>query len=371
MHEGVVVIGGGVIGCAVAWELARQGMSVTVMERGEPGHEATWAAGGMLSPLSETAHADAFLALSVLSLDRWPAFASRIAAAVHVDVEYRPAGKLHLAFSDEDAARLEEMRQRGDGFGVQWLSAAEAVRLEPAMNPALTGALLVGRDHRVNNRLLGQALWMAAEQAGVQFRLGTAAEALEIDGSSGEPRVTGVRLAGGESVPAEAVIVAAGAWSQSLAGLPRAIPVAPVRGQMFAVDAEPGWLTHTIEAPGCYLIPRESGRVVVGATSERVDFAPGPTPSGIAALMQAAAHAAPGIAEMKIAETWAGYRPGTPDDLPILGMDPAVRGLCYATGHYRNGVLLAPVTAEIVAALITSGTSPVDIAAFRPDRFEA
>jgi glycine oxidase len=365
-----VVIGGGVIGCSIAWELARHGLAVTLVERDVPGHGATWAAGGMLSPLSEAAHAEPFFHLAVASLDRWPQFAERLRAATGSDVEYRPAGKLHVAFTAADTTALHEMYARGVGFGVDLLSGDDARSLEPALSGAVRSALLVGRDHRVNTRALGEAAWRAAEKAGANVLQGVPASGIEVRGPAEVRHVAAVLLSDGTRLRTPAAIVAAGAWSSALGGLPRALPVRPVRGQMFAVDGLEPLLEHVIEAPGCYLIPRESGRIVVGATAEHVDFAPGPTPGGIAMLLHAAVRAVPVLADLPLAETWAGFRPGTPDDLPILGADPAVRGVYYATGHYRNGVLLAPVTAEIIAAIVTGGTAPLPIAAFRPDRFE-
>jgi glycine oxidase len=366
-----VVIGGGVIGCAIAWELARRNADVTVIERDVPGRGATWAAGGMLSPLSETAHAEPFFHLAVESLDRWPAFAARIAAAVAIDVEYRPAGKLHVAFTAGETAALTELRSRGAGFGVQMLSGTEAVSLEPALSNSILAALLVGRDHRVNTRVLGDALWKCAERAGVRFLLGASARRVEAQGAPDARAVTALELDDGRRIATPAVIIAAGAWSGGIEGLPRVLPVQPVRGQMFAIQPPLGetLLQHVIEAPDCYLIPRESGRIVVGATSEHAGFAPGPTVAAIAPLMHAAARTVPALAHLPLVETWAGFRPGTPDEMPVLGQDPAVRGVYYATGHYRNGVLLAPVTAQIIATLVSGGIPSLPIDTFRPDRF--
>jgi len=364
-----VIIGGGVIGCVTAWELAQRGLSITLLERGTPGRESTWAAGGMLSPLAETAHHEAFFRLAVTSLDRWPVFAQRLRTATGTDVEFRPAGKLHVAFSAHEVDMLRGMHARGTGFGVDLLSGDEARTLEPALAADVTAALLVGRDHRVNTRVLGEAAWRAAEGAGTRVRTAAPAQAIEVRGPEQRRHVTGVTLDDGTIMHTPLAVIAAGAWSGRLAGLPRPLPVEPVRGQMFAVDPASPLFEHVIEAPGCYLIPRESGRLLVGATSEHVGFQPGPVPASIAALLQAAVRVAPAIARLPIAETWAGFRPGTPDELPILGADPDVRGLLYATGHYRNGVLLAPVTGEIMAGLVTAGSTPFPIEAFRVERF--
>jgi glycine oxidase len=369
-----VIIGGGVIGCGVARSLSRLGLHVAVLERGSPGRQATWAAAGMLSPLSEAAHEDPLFCMAVASLDLWPTFAAEIAAESGLDVEYRPAGKLHIAFDEEGESHLRSIRSRGAGFGVQLLAGHEARAVEPVLSADVGSALLVGRDHRVNNRVLGEAAWKAAARAGADFRLD--AEAAEVV-IGRDRRVAAVRLQDGTTIPTGRVILAAGAWSGQIGGLPRVVPVEPVRGQMFAVDAT-AWrprarpfLEHTIDAPGCYFIPRDNGWVLVGATVEHTAFAAGPTPGGIAGLVGAAIKAVPAIADLPLAETWAGYRPGTPDDLPILGPDPDVSGVFYATGHFRNGVLLAPITAAVVAALVDGEEPPVAIERFRPDRFDA
>ncbi len=176
-----------------------------------------------------------------------------------------------------------------------------------------------------------------------------------------------MRLTNGDSLTGGTAILAAGAWSAALRGLPRTVPVRPVRGQMYAVAD--GGIARTLVAPGCYLVPRDDGRLLVGATVEDAGFAPGPTAAGLGALFAAAARAVPTLATRPIVEIWAGYRPGSPDDLPILGPDPDVAGFHYATGHYRNGILMTPITAESLAAAITGNPPPVPLDAFSIARF--
>jgi len=367
----VVVVGGGVIGCTVARMLSARGASVVVLEREVPGRAATWAAGGMLSPLGEAGETAAFFRLATESLDRYPQFVSELAAQSGIDVEYRPAGKLHVSLGD-DGAILRDLYERGRGFGVQLMTGDEARSLEPALGPAVDEALFVGRDHRVNSRLLGVAVWKAAESTGVEVRCDAHVAAIELDDAS---RFAAVRLTDGSRVTGESVVIAAGAWSGSIQGLPSELPVVPVRGEMMAVQTGNGphdaHFQRVIHAPGCYLIPREDHRLVVGATSAHVGFEAGPTPAGIAALASAAAAVAPVCSSRPLAETWSGFRPGTPDDLPILGADPLASGVYYSTGHYRNGLLLAPITAEIMAACVLGGTPPVPIGAFGIDRFSS
>jgi glycine oxidase len=371
-----VIIGGGAIGCAIAWELARRGALVTVIERGTPGREATWAAGGMLSPLGESARDSSFLALATASFDRYPAFIDALADSTGHDVGYSTSGKLYVAFERADEDVLDDLVSRGAAFQAERLSGEEARLREPSLSAKVLAAVFVGRDHRVDNRRFGAALWSAAARTGVDFRLGAAACEVLIDSAGAVKRATGVTLDTGTRVPAAAVVIAAGAWSGAIGGLPTPLPVRPVRGQMFAVSSHvtpeaesAALLEHVIMTRECYIIPREDGPIVVGATVEEVGFAIGPTPRGISGLLAAAVEAVPAIADLPLIETWAGFRPGSPDRLPILGADPDVAGLFYATGHYRTGILLTPVTAEVMADVVMRRRPAVDIERFGIGRF--
>jgi glycine oxidase len=374
----VVVVGGGVIGCSVARELARRGSSVVVVERDSPGRRATWAAAGMLSPLGESGGTGPFLELADASLRLYAAFALALREESGIDVEYRTGGKLHVALDGDDAElHVLATSPAADRFGVRLLDGAEARRLEPAISGRVSAGLLVERDYRVNNRLLTQALLASGMAAGVTFRNASPVTALLNRGD----HAAGVRLASGEEVEAGHVVIAAGAWSPQIEGLPRPLPVQPVKGQMFAVDArardaqrpaEP-LLNRVTYASRCYVIPREDGRLLIGATVEDAGFRKGATPRGIAALMAAAMDVIPVIADLPLVETWAGFRPATPDGLPILGTDPTLNGLVYACGHYRNGILLAPVTATAIADIVTgaTGTGPgTDLKPFDIRRFD-
>jgi glycine oxidase len=382
----VIVVGGGVIGCAVAWSLVRRGADVTVVERGVPGAEATAAAAGMLSPLGEARHSAALLELAVASLDLYPSWVERIRDRTGIDVEFRADGRLHVALTAAGEAEAMKLAAQGERFGARTITGEDARALEPALSSAVRCGLFIPGDARVDPRLLGHAVWHAAEADGVRFRLGSPVQNITIDAA--HARVQGIGLADGSRLDSETVVIAAGAWSAQIAGPPRRVPVRPVRGQMFAVVASPtrsqtrgGWplpasteppsrplVSRMVQGPGCYVIPRETGRIVVGATVEDVGFASGPTPAGIAEMLAAAVEILPGIADSPLVETWAGFRPGTPDGLPILGSDPDVHGLWWATGHYRNGILLGPITGEILAALI-SGEPAASIEPFRIDRF--
>jgi glycine oxidase len=370
----VVIVGGGAIGCSIARELSRNGADVMVAERDAPGRRATWAAAGMLSPLGEALDAGPFLELADASLTRFAAFARSLRDETGIDVEYRTNGRLHVSLGDGDD-ELDHINESPAAarFGVSRMDGDAARRLEPELSDDVTGAVLIERDHRVNNRLLAQALLASATAFGTAFRTGSAVTTLLDDGGA----VAGVRLASGEQIDAKTVVLAAGAWSGHVGGLPRELPLRPIKGQMFAVDGrarygsrshEPA-LHRVVFSRGCYIIPREDGRLLAGATVEDAGFRTGPTPRGMARLMAAAAAVLPVIHDLPLVETWAGFRPATPDHLPIIGTDPDMRGLIYATGHYRNGILLAPITAACVAALVEGVAPPMQLEPFRVGRF--
>jgi glycine oxidase len=362
----VIVAGGGVIGCAIAWELVRRGAVVTVVERSIPGHGATRAAAGMLSPLREPGP---FRDLAATSFSRYPDFIDRLAAATGENFDFDCSGKLRIALTIEALAELDALAAVGEPFGAERIDGRAALDLEPSINPGVLGGLLVRAAGRVDNRRLGEATWTAARAAGARLVAGSVREVR----AAGRPsRTSGVRLEDGTLLPGASVVIAAGAWSATIHGLPYPLPVRPVRGQMLALAAvgpAAPRLDRTVETNGCYLVPRRDGRVLVGATVEEVAFAPGPTLTGISALAAAAVEAVPGLAELPLVETWAGFRPGTPDALPVLGEDPELTGLFYATGHFRNGILLAPVTAQAIADLVTGVASTIDLAPFGVERF--
>jgi glycine oxidase len=363
----VVVIGGGAIGCAVARRLARDGLRVTVLERKEPGRQASWAAAGMLAPMAEADGPGPFLELLRSSRALFPAFASDLMAESGIDVRYRGEGTLLVAWKPEDVATLEARYrwQASAGYPVQALTPEQALALEPLLSPGIRAALHFPEDHQVDNRLLMLALVRAAALAGVELRAGAAASGVETRGG----RVAGVRLASGERIACGVVVVDAGSWAAGLEGLPRELPVAPVHGQLVAVQlASPG-LTHVVHTPDVYLVPRSEGRLIVGATVERVGFHQAVTVGGVLSLLGPALEILPGLGAAPLLETWSGLRPGTPDGLPILGSDPRLQGLIYATGHFRNGILLAPVTAEAIAAEIR-GERGYPLEAFRVGRFD-
>ena len=367
MTADVVIVGGGVIGCAIARRAAKEGLSVVVVERGTPGMEASWAAAGMLSPLAEADRPGPFLDLLLAARETYPAYAAALREETGVDVAYADEGTLYAALREEDEAELEARWrwQSAAGLPVERLAEEEARRVEPALSPAVRAALRFPGDHQVDNRALAFALWSAASRAGAAFRLGLNAVRLLRDGG----RAAGIACAGGERIAAGAVVLAGGAWAGRLDGLPRPLPVEPVHGQLLALEAEPPLFRHVVDTPRCYLVPRASGRLIVGATVERTGDRKAVTPWGLRRLLDGAVEAAPALEHAPLAEAWSGLRPGTPDGFPILGPDPDLPNLVYAAGHYRNGILLAPLTGERVGAFLSRGEWCADVRPFGIGRF--
>ncbi len=362
----VVVVGGGIIGCASAWRLARAGADVLLIERDVPGAHASSAAAGMLSPLKEAEEPGPFLELGLQSLERYPEFIRDVQAASGLDVGFRRDGRLDVALDDEAAAALRrhQRMQAEAGHDSRLVEGAELRRIEPAITPDAILALATEHDFRVDNALLVRALWIAAVREGVRARTGVSVTAVDVAGH----RVTGVRLERGETVAAEVVVVAAGAWSGQLQ-LPRRLPVRPVRGQIVVLRTVPPVLGRSTWGPGAYLVPRIDGRLLVGSTMEEVGFVPEVTAGAVERLLRVAARVAPALADAPLEGFQVGLRPATDDGLPIIGRDADVDGLVFATGHFRNGILLAPETAErVVGAALRQEPAQ---AAFDPGRFGA
>jgi glycine oxidase len=369
----VAVIGGGVVGLAVAWRAQRRGLRTLVLERGEPGAGATHAAAGMLAPISEARLAErALLELSRASAARYPAFVEELGAASERDPGYRACGTLAVARDRDEAEALDrELAEREAlGLPVERLLASEARRREPALAPTLRLALAVPDDHAVDPRSLTAALAVALERAGGTLREHAPVARISLD--AGGERVTGVELTGGERISAEHVVVAAGAWAGALAGLPEhaRVPLRPVKGQILRLrdPAGPGLLSHVLRMRPGYLVPRGDGRYVLGATMEEQGFDTAVTAGGAFELLRDAIELVPGVSELAIEELEAGLRPGTPDNAPVIGAG-VLAGLHWAAGHFRHGVLLAPITAELLAADLVGEPLPELAAPFAPSRF--
>ena len=364
------IVGGGVIGLAIGWRLAQAGRRVEIFERGVAGHGASWAAAGMLAAGSEVEPGEgALFGLLKHSQSQWPGFAAELAGASGIDVELRTEGTISIALSQDDLGRLRQTYALQQQLGVdsRWLSRAEALEHEPYLNPRLAGALLVQGDHQVENRVLITVLKTAFSRAGGILR----EEVGEVAVRTSRKRAVGV-TAGGVEYPADTVIVAAGAWTPDVVGLPPGDcpPVRPVKGQMLALMMDPAApiLRHVLWTPKAYLVPRRDGRLLIGATTEERGFDTTLTAGGMLSLLESAWRALPGIEELPIVESWAGFRPGSRDDAPILGTT-GTEGLILATGHHRNGILLTPVTADAIARLVLTGETDPAITAFGLARF--
>jgi glycine oxidase len=365
-----VVIGAGVVGLGVAWRLAQAGCAVSVFDRGEAGHGASWAAAGMLAAAVETEPGEEpLLPLALESQHLWPDFARELEAAAGISVNYRDEGTLVVALNRDDAAQLHHSYefQKGLGLDLHWLSAAEARRREPHLKPGIAAAVWSPRDHQVENRDLGRALAIAARKAGVELVEHCAVREVVLAGG----RAAGVVSERGHE-PADVIVLAAGAWSREIGGIPAAYlpPVRPIKGQMLALQMEPAaaLLRHVVWLPRGYLVPRNDGRLVIGGTVEERGFDASLTAGGLLALLEGAWRAVPTIEELPIAETWVGFRPGSRDDAPMLGPS-GIDGLVIATGHHRNGILLTPVTAAVVSAFVLTGRLPENARPFSAERF--
>jgi glycine oxidase len=401
----VAVVGGGVVGCAVAYYLARAGARVTVLERDRIAAEASSAAAGMLAPLAEDSGPGPFLDLALASLSRHGPLAAELRATTGIDVELLTPGLLRLALDDAEAADLQAALawQRDLGLPVRWLDGAEVRELEPLVAPHVRGAIHSEAEHQVNPPRLTEALARAAAVHGATFQLGATARGLVRRGD----RVEGVRLADGD-LPADHVVLAAGAWAAACSDwLDTPVPVHPIKGQMLAVLPPPGLgahptqpephpsppsiggpggpssdsclspsiiggpLRHTLYGRDGYLVPKADGTIYVGATVERAGFDRRVTPAGLGALLALLPKLAPALANATFVRAWAGLRPGTPDHLPILGPAPGLHGLSLATGHYRNGILLAPITGELIAQAVLGQPTALPLAPFSVERFAA
>jgi glycine oxidase len=366
----VVIIGGGVIGLAVARALALRGVrDVFLIERNSLGAESSSAAAGMLAPQAEANRAHEFFYLTCQSRDLYPAFAAALLEETGIDIELETTGTLYLAFSEHDEGELERRYQwqRQAGLPLQKLGAAAARDLEPGISENVRAALKFPLDTQVENRRLISALAAANERLGVRMETGTAVTSLKIK----RGRVAGVETSRG-FIAAEQVVIAGGAWSSLLGASDTALPklgIKPVRGQMLCFEANPPVTRHVVYSPRGYIVPRRDGRMLAGSTTEHAGFEKRVTAAGIHSILSAALEISPRIASLPLTDSWAGLRPRAADTLPVLGPCAEIAGVFYATGHYRNGILLAPVTGELIAGAIVDGVFPPSLSIFSPDRF--
>ena len=374
--KNVIIIGGGVIGLGIGWQLAKTDASVTIYEQAEAGRAASWAAAGMLAPLAE-AHTEEpdLLKLGCQSLACYPQWVQELETDAEMSIGYRVEGTLIVGLEPDDTHQLQHLyrAQQDLGLDVTWLTGREAREIEPALSPRVTAAIRCESDHQVDNRLMVKALGRAYQRYGGVLHENSAVENIHIENGI----AVGVKTRNGEKQNGDVIVLSAGCESAQIEGIPDTIrpPVRPVKGQMLALQMEDGItvknVIRTVRArypTSVYLVPRADGRLIVGATSEEMGFDTRLTAGGVFELLRGAWEAVPGVYELPLLETWAGLRPGSRDNAPILGETP-IENLIYATGHYRNGILLTPITAYEIAKLILTGETSETIAPFRLDRF--
>ncbi|MEU3855920.1 glycine oxidase ThiO [Streptomyces sp. NPDC028722] len=372
----VLVIGGGIIGLVTAWRAAQRGLATAVVDP-EPGGGAARVAAGMLAAVTELHYGEeTLLALNLESARRYPEFVAELTELTGHDPGYRRCGTLAVALDADDRAHLRDLHalQQRSGLASEWLSGRECRRLEPMLAPGVRGGLRVDGDHQVDPRRLAAALMAACERAGVVFHRAWT-ERLDVAGG----RAAGVTTADGTGLSAGQVVLAAGSLSGRLAGLPEELrpPVRPVKGQVLRLTVPhrfAPFLSRTVRAvvrgSQVYLVPRENGELVVGATSEELGWDTTVTAGGVYELLRDAHELVPGITELPLTETRAGLRPASPDNAPLLGPS-GLDGLLLATGHHRNGVLLTPVTGDVLAHTLVTGGLPPEARPFTPRRFGA
>jgi glycine oxidase len=359
----VVIVGGGLMGSACAWELARRGRRVIVLERSVPGAEASSAAAGILGAQLETQKRGPLVALARESRKLYAGWVRALEKATDIDVGFRECGALEVTRTLADARRVAKQ--------VAWqkpaprlLARKALLAREPALGPRIAGGVAFDGDAKVDPRVLFRALHIAAGRSGVEFRSGAYVRRVVTSGG----RASGVALDDGSVVPARDIIVAAGSWTTLVEGLGVAPgAVVPARGQIVELETPEPLLTSVVVGPRAYLVPRDDGRVLVGSTMEFVGYRREVTAGAVRDLLDAALELVPALAAASLRQSWSSFRPYTRDELPLIGETPTPH-LWLASGHHRNGILLAPVTAALIAALVLGKPPRLSLAPFAPAR---
>lgn len=361
----VIIIGGGIIGLSLAHKLASENLRVVVLDRQQPGLEASWAAAGMLCPGPESPDDIALVPLAKKSLALYPEFIKAIEEACGTRTNFRRGGTLELFFGAADEAERDRTvaAHRAHDLGTQAISAADAREIEPSLSHSAFAAAWLPHECSVEPRALTSAVLQAAKKSGAEIRANVDVRNLVIEGS----RCAGVESLS-EKFVAKHVILAAGSFSSAIGAAARIAPTRPVRGQMLSLRAARPIPNHVVRSHKGYVVPRGNGLLVAGSTIEDVGFEKGVTAAGIAGILSAAIELIPELAGAAIEETWSGLRPDTPDHLPLIG-STEIEGLWLATGHYRNGILLAPATAQILGNWILRGKPDFNVEAYSPHRF--
>jgi len=364
----VVVIGAGIVGLLTACRLKQQGADVVVLEKGLMGQESSWAGAGILFPIHPWLYPDAFSALVQASLDIYPALQHELEIETSTQIQRFKNGMLIPCFKDDSINHQQAALAWSKKFDwqVESLNTAQALAIEPTLSSKISEALLWPDVYQVRNPELLKAVRIYVEKLGVQVFEHSEVNTLLEDNSG---RVTGVTTVSGETYKSDAVLLAAGSWSHDLAAQSGfALPVLPVKGQIILLKTEPNTLKHIVKHDDAYFVPRQDGRILVGASMENVGFERGNTVSVLHQLLEATLKLMPGLAHAEIEQQWVGFRPGSPDGLPFLGPVASKPGLWVATGHYRNGVALAPITANVMADWMLGNKPSLDMAAFSPER---
>ncbi len=362
----VIVVGGGVVGLSIAQAVAAKGRSVTVLDPGDPTSAASWAAAGMLAPLSESERPDAFFELCAASLRLYRLWAGRLQTQSGLDPEYDESGLLCVATSKQSLNALKKRMawQHDAGFSSEFLTPEDVQRLEPNLTLEVTGGVHTPGEFQVRPRRLLEALKAACVASGVEVQAGQRVRAVLHENE----QVSGVETETG-NISGECVVIASGVRSTEILGLRPRLRMKARKGQILSLTAPMPLFRRLIRWEHSYMVQRKDGELVVGATNEDAGMDRNITPAGIGELLARAQEISSHTASFAIREMWTGLRPATADGLPVLG-HAGIRGLIYAAGHYRNGILLAPITASIVTALIEGEAPPVALEPFAPDRFE-
>jgi glycine oxidase len=365
-HYDAVVAGGGIIGASIAFELAAEGLSVAVFDAQQPGREASWASAGMISPAPESSAMASLLPISMTSVRLYPEFLRRVEEISGKTVGYRNDGALDLLLNGTGQAEVDEILElhRGAGLRAEALSGPEAREIEPALTRELRAAIHRPDEASLDNRLLIEATLEAARRKGAEIFPGSGAKALWAEGHA----CKGLRLQNGR-VEARWTVIAAGCFSARIEGVAPYAPVTPAKGQMMALRCDSVNLKKDLWSGHMYLVPRNDGRIIAGSTVEYEGFDRNVTVAGMKKILSGAISLVPALESARIEETWAGLRPDSPDHLPILGPTD-LDGLLIATGHFRSGILLTPVTARLIREWVTTHKVSEDWAPFDPMRFQ-
>jgi glycine oxidase len=361
----VAIIGAGVIGASIAFELSSEKLGVVLLDRRQPGREASWAAAGMLSPGPDSPDALPLVPFAKESIRLYPEFVAAVEKASGRTASFTRKGTIEVFTAANAEAERERMvaQYRALELAIEPISVEQARKAEPGLGPAARAAAWLPQEATVDPRSLFDAVLGAAQNSGTEIHADSPVTSIVLEGN----RSTGV-VAGAETIASKCVIVAAGCYSASIDGLSRYAPTRPVRGQMLALESKDMILGRTLRSSKAYMVPRPGGRIVAGSTLENAGFDKHLTAAGVSSILDGVLELAPALANAHLVDAWAGLRPGTPDSLPILGPTD-IRGLYIATGHYRNGILLAPATAKLVSGWILGKKQAINTDAFSPLRF--